>query len=1161
MASLRSPASFSRYLSVTAALIIVMAVALLLLIRSGRQISAAHVLRYESYLLADELRQSSDDLTRMVHLYVATGNPTYKQFYEDILDIREGLKPRPFHYHRIYWDFLLPHGQQPTHEGASAISLVKLMKQAGFTHEEMRKLEEAKAKSDKLTAVEFEAIKLVDVSSPEKETNRARALEMLTSKSYQQAKAGIMQPIDDFFGMLDERTLAVVKSAERTASIIDYGFFAIVAALTCSVVLTFVTLHKVLGGPLDQINSRIARIGRSDECLPSNQVYDKNYSILSWLTLAESRLDRILAEQDQMHARLSQIADLSEQSFDAIIVWDWNGAITFWNTGAEQMYGIPKAEAIGRVTHELLQTRHPLGMHGFLRQLEQSGHWTSELEHSTRDGRRILVETRMRLVKRESSSYVIETNRDITERHKAASIDRRLATIVTSTNDAVISKSLDGIITSWNPGAERIFGFTSREIVGSPMTMLFPPDLLDEEKRILAFVSQDTRIEPFETVRRHANGSLVHVSVSISPIKDADGRIVEATTIARDITDRKQAERDLRESNERFYALALATSEMIWSTDSDGQVIGSLEKWQEYTGQSNDEIQGGGWVNALHPEDTDRAMAAWQEAVAGKSLYKTEYRLRRYDGIYRQFLVRGVPVLKPDGTIREWIGTCVDVEDLTVANKSLAESEERLRLALDAAQMGTFDWDMIGDRIVWSKWHLILWNYTPEEFNGTFDAFAERVHPDDLTRIHTAIDHSVASRSRFACEFRVVWPDRSIHWVDATGEFEFGSDGKPFRMMGTVFEITDQKQAELERDRFFTLSLDPLCIADTNGYFRRLNPAFQRILGFSIEEMLSRPFVEFIHPEDLPATMKVVESLASGIELVNFENRYLCKDGSHRWFTWTCAPYQEEGLLYASARDITERKRAELALLTLNRELEDRVRKRTAELETSNKELEAFSYSVSHDLRAPLRSVDSFSRIAIEDYGPQLGDEGMRVLNIVRSEAQRMGQLIDDLLSFSRFARQEMRVTSIDMAELARNVFEAMPEESRLHIKQFTIDPMPTAFGDPAMLRQVWHNLISNAVKFTKSQPEAAIRIRGQSFGGLNQYTIKDNGVGFDPRYKHKLFGVFQRLHTEDEFEGTGVGLALIQRIIFRHGGEVEAEGQPDRGAMFTFLLPNQESS
>jgi two-component system sensor kinase len=236
--------------------------------------------------------------------------------------------------------------------------------------------------------------------------------------------------------------------------------------------------------------------------------------------------------------------------------------------------------------------------------------------------------------------------------------------------------------------------------------------------------------------------------------------------------------------------------------------------------------------------------------------------------------------------------------------------------------------------------------------------------------------------------------------------------------------------------------------------------------------------------------------------------------------------------------------------------LNEQLAGRTTQLEAANKELEAFSYSVSHDLRAPLRAIDGFSRILEEDYAESLDDEGRRLLGVVRRNTQKMGALIDDLLAFSRLGRKELVRTTIDMGGMARSVFDELgPPAAAATLRAAGLPP---AVGDPAMVRQVLANLLSNALKFSSGNGGGAVvEVGGHNGGGENTYFVRDNGVGFDMEYAGKLFGVFQRLHSSEEFEGTGVGLAIVQRIVQRHGGRVWAEGEPGAGATFYFTLPN----
>jgi len=232
------------------------------------------------------------------------------------------------------------------------------------------------------------------------------------------------------------------------------------------------------------------------------------------------------------------------------------------------------------------------------------------------------------------------------------------------------------------------------------------------------------------------------------------------------------------------------------------------------------------------------------------------------------------------------------------------------------------------------------------------------------------------------------------------------------------------------------------------------------------------------------------------------------------------------------------------------------LKKESEKLEDANKELEAFAYSVSHDLRVPLRAIDGFSRIVLEDYEDKLDDEGKRLLNVVRENTKKMGQLIDDILLLSRAGRQEMVISPIDMESLVKNIFEELKPSIGDRDVQLEIKSLPQAYGDRTLINQVFTNLISNSIKFTRIREKAIIEVGSEEGKDENVYYVKDNGAGFDMKYIHKLFGLFQRLHGADEFEGTGVGLSIVQRIIRRHGGRVWAEGEIDKGAIIYFTLP-----
>lgn len=403
--------------------------------------------------------------------------------------------------------------------------------------------------------------------------------------------------------------------------------------------------------------------------------------------------------------------------------------------------------------------------------------------------------------------------------------------------------------------------------------------------------------------------------VTVSPLYDPRKKLLGCVHYMRDITERKLSEEALRKSEERFRSLALATTQIIWITDATGELTEDMPMWRVFTGQSAEDIKGLGWSNALHPDDRQRTTEIWSNAVRTRTLYDTEYRLRRYDGKYRFFAVRGVPVSEINGDIREWIGTCTD---------------------------------------------------------------------------------------------------------------------------------------------------------------------------------------------------------------------------------------------------ITEHKLAEDEIRSLNTELEQRVQQRTAQLEAANRELEAFSYSVSHDLRAPLRAIDGFSLALLEDCSEILDEQGKSHLGRVRAASQRMANLIDDILKLSRITRGEMKRELVDLSTMAHSLADSLQKTQPERRVEFCIQDDLIVRGDKQLLMLVLENLIGNAWKFTSHNETARIEFGAGTTDDKNAFFVRDNGAGFDMKYVEKLFSPFQRLHSAEEFEGTGIGLSIVQRIIHRHGGKTWAEGSVTKGATFYFTLPRE---
>jgi light-regulated signal transduction histidine kinase (bacteriophytochrome) len=303
---------------------------------------------------------------------------------------------------------------------------------------------------------------------------------------------------------------------------------------------------------------------------------------------------------------------------------------------------------------------------------------------------------------------------------------------------------------------------------------------------------------------------------------------------------------------------------------------------------------------------------------------------------------------------------------------------------------------------------------------------------------------------------------------------------------------------------------------------------------------------------------RLVQGLMEYGVVRNLEAQFQLKGGEVKTGLMSAAVITVNGekCILSMTRDISERKRAEEEIRLLNERLEQRVNERTAQLEASNKELEAFTYSVSHDLRAPLRVINGYTQILLEDYHAVLDEEGQRLCSVIANSAQTMGELIDGLLALARLGRSEVHYIPLNMQAIASSVFaELTTPEERLRV-DFSLAELDPAEGDPALIRQVWYNLVDNALKFSMRREHARINIKSQANGCYVVYTIEDNGAGFDMQYATKLFGVFQRLHSDQEFKGTGLGLAIVQRIVERHGGRIWAESAPEQGASFYFSLP-----
>ncbi|HMJ70174.1 MAG TPA: PAS domain S-box protein [Cyclobacteriaceae bacterium] len=408
-------------------------------------------------------------------------------------------------------------------------------------------------------------------------------------------------------------------------------------------------------------------------------------------------------------------------------------------------------------------------------------------------------------------------------------------------------------------------------------------------------------------------------------------------------------------------------------------------------------------------------------------------------------------------------------------------------------------------------------------------------------------------KERMSFETRVYCKDRSIKWLQWNVVVK---DGKWFI---NTRDITLVKQVEKIRDSLATIvkqSNDAIYIHDESGRVITWNKGAEEIYGYTEDEALRMKIWNII-PEHLHAeTQQIIDTVQSGSGLLTLETKRITKHGKIVDVLFSSALIAERGSMEKSfsitERDITQQKIAAEQIMQLNKDLKDNV----LQLESTNKELESFSYSISHDLRSPLRSLMGYSQILGEDYEEKFDAEGKRLLSVITRNALKMNALIDDLLEFSRLGKKELGRTEINMSEIVDQVIQEAKTVVK-HEVDFNVDALPSAQGDQSLITQVWTNLISNAIKYSGKKSDPKVNIGAYTDNGNTVYFVKDNGAGFEMAYADKLFGVFQRLHKKEEFDGTGIGLAIIHRVITRHGGKVWAEGKVNEGAAFYFSLPN----
>jgi PAS domain S-box-containing protein len=675
--------------------------------------------------------------------------------------------------------------------------------------------------------------------------------------------------------------------------------------------------------------------------------------------------------------------------------------------------------------------------------------------------------------------------------------EARYRALYETSNDAIVGIDLEGRIKFANDATERMLGYPPSEVVGRDVTVLMPPQLHDRYRRALRQLVEAKSAAArttVETLAQHRDGREIAVEFTYSHLQAGGEELLVG--ILRDITERRSAMDRLRESEARFRAMADSAPAFIWLADAAQHCIYVNRAWLAFTGRSLEEEQGDGWLDCLHPADRERVRTANAEALVEQRYFAIEFRLRRHDGEYHWVLHHGAPRLDAAGTLVGYIGTAMDIDDRVQAG----ERVRRLTMLYAALSQAN---------------EALLRSREPEEL---FQRVCDVV-----------VQHGL----RLATVALVDGDGRHLRYVARAGDRLDLLDDAPIALDG-IDPGANAPAVVALRSRAPVVNNDR-----TSGAAAMAQPGAPHAarLRASASFPLSR------HGEPIGA----FDVFADEVDFFDAEMtrllELLANDVSYALDTLSAQAIREQ---------------AEIAVRQINATLEARVEERTRALEVANRELEAFGYSVSHDLRAPLRAITGFTDLVIEQAGDKLDAQVMAHLARVKAAAARMSQLINDLLDLSRIARAEFnrRDTSLSamVTEIVVDLYEADPKR-RVDVK---IAQDLRAHADPGLVRVLLANLIGNAWKFTAKCERATIEFGAQQFDGADAFFVRDNGAGFDVEHADKLFAPFQRLHSDREFPGTGIGLAIAQRVVHRHGGRIWARAAVNSGATFYFTLPTQ---
>ncbi len=888
-------------------------------------------------------------------------------------------------------------------------------------------------------------------------------------------------------------------------------------------------------------------------------VRDANGDIASYLAIKRDVTERRAAEEAQAH-----LAAIVESSNDGITTYSTAGVIQNWNRGAELIFGYSAEEVIGKQVWMLVPAERYGGL-AYINQQVLEGKHVPQYEGIClrKDGQKINVAVTASPI-RSSSGEVCGVSvivRDTSEQRAAARDRALLAAIVESSDDAIVGGLLDGTVVSWNRGAEALFGYSSEEMIGKSSAILAPLDRREEVVNTLGIIHQGRAASPFETISHRKDGSAVHVSICVSPVRNTAGEVAGCSAIFRDISQRVLAERKFLESEERFRDVFENAPFGMCVIALNGQFLQVNEAFCSMLGYSGAELCASKWTGVLHPDEREISRGRVEKLLASADRgLDGERRFIHSNGKVVWGRIRVSLSRDSSGSPSYFLIHAEDITERKRTDEALRESENRFRIMADGCPAPMWVTNKEGGIQFINRMVREFFGTTYEEAEG--DKWQWLLHPDDATPYSEAFQLAVRNHAPFRAEARVRRVDGEWRWIASYAEPRFSASGEFLGHVGLSPDITESKHAERElrssEQKFRQLAENIhevfWMMSPTGDEMIYISPAYEQIWGRTCESLYQNPmsWTEAIHPDDLEEAHLVFARQMHG-EPVASQYRIRTALGQEKWIRDRAFPVHDDTgqllRIVGIAEEITEQKRYEQELI-LARERAD----------AANRAKSCFLANMSHELRTPMNGVLGMTELLMDT---NLTPEQSEYATLTQTSGRTLMALIDDILDLSKIEAEKMvlELRPFDPRETMNGLVRLLSIQAAakgLRLDLSVSPEIPTSLcGDAHRLRQVLTNLVGNAIKFTeRGQVKLTLTLETQTNQSATvRFRISDTGIGIRPDQCAALFSPFTQadVSTTRKYGGTGLGLTISKHLVGMMGGEIGVDSRQGEGSTFWF--------